>query len=787
MRSTVKNLSVYARFLICFIFIIVMFLIGIIFSNRLTGNIVSILASIVFTTATAGVFIYLAVLIKAQAFEKDVQLSDVNARARIVFEKSPVAIVVWDASFNPIDLNDACVNLFGMRDKSEYIENSLSFSPEFQPCGTLSKTKAENNLVRLRQHGNLEFDWMHIDTNGNPLPCYLTLIYIKLHNDSMFFGFFKDMRNEENNLAKSRFLARMSHEIRTPITAIIGISEIYMQKPNLPSGVEEAFSKIYDSTKILFGIIDDILDISKIEAGKMEIICNSYEVSGLVVNTMQMHLMYANGKTISFEVYADENMPSHLFGDELRIKQIINNILSNAIKYTDEGTIKFTISCEYQPGALHEGGDVNLIINVSDSGKGMSADQVRALHDEYVRFHEMESRFIQGSGLGMPIVYNLVDIMNGNIHVESAVGKGTSVTVTLPQKIASDITVGYETSQSLNKLNSGLYTSEQKINIMPQSMPYGRVLVVDDVDANLYVAEGLLSFYNLKIETECSGQGAIERIKRGENFDVIFMDHMMPEMNGVEAAQTLRNMGYNKPIVAFTANALVGQDEEFLKHGFDGFISKPIQLTHLDAVLNKFVRDKHNIHEKISTAEELKKIDNEEWDNLISDVRDRFADSQSETIPNIRKAYDCGDTSAARVLAHALKGLAFTINESELGLAAKSLESMFAQGRLCEETKAQIEKVETLLKNTRDDILNERRVRLHTEDARSRLLAADMENFEEILTALEDALTQSNAASIEIARKLHGIPQADLLVKQVENLDFESALKTLTQQRTGIS
>ena len=383
----------------------------------------------------------------------------------------------------------------------------------------------------------------------------------------------------ENSLAKSKFLARMSHEIRTPITAVIGISEIQLQNPNLSMDVEEAFAKIYDSAGILLGIINDILDISKIEAGKMELFAEKYSVSGIIADTIQMFLMYIGSKRVKLSVNADENMPACLRGDELRLKQIINNILSNAINYTHVGSVALNVCCEPEPG-----GKTILVIKVTDTGKGMTKEQVAALRDEYTRFHEKTDHFTQGTGLGMSIVYNLVDLMGGAVDVESELEAGTTVTVRLPQEIASQDVLGRKMADSLQCFDPSVLTGKQKIDFTPEPMPYGSVLVVDDVETNLYVAKGLLNFYGIKVETSSNGRQAVDRIKQGEVFDIIFMDHMMPEMDGIEATRIIRRLGYTLPIVAFTANALIGQAEEFMKNGFDNFISKPIQAVHLNAI-----------------------------------------------------------------------------------------------------------------------------------------------------------------------------------------------------------
>jgi len=395
---------------------------------------------------------------------------------------------------------------------------------------------------------------------------------------------------EQNSLAKTRFLARMSHEIRTPITAVLGISEVQLRDPNLPLNIMEAFAKIFDSANNLQGIINDILDISRIESNKMDLIIGRYESSSLIWDTVQLHVINLADKEISFEIDVDENMPAYLIGDELRIKQIINNLMSNAFKYTDGGNVRLSLYCEYK-----NDDDVLLRIEVSDTGRGMTPSQIAILTDEYTRFHEQEDHLSAGTGLGMSIVQGFVDMMGGTLSVQSQVGKGTTICVAIPQMAAGKEVLGKEAADNLRNHEASALSHKWNSGLVYEPMPYGSVLVVDDVEANLYVAQELMSFYDLQIETAKSGQAAIDKIKSGKTYSVIFMDYMMPDMDGVEAAGKIRELDYKGYMVAFTANAMIGQAEKFIEQGFDSFLSKPIQSTQLDTILHKFIRAKQSV------------------------------------------------------------------------------------------------------------------------------------------------------------------------------------------------
>jgi signal transduction histidine kinase len=443
--------------------------------------------------------------------------------------------------------------------------------------------------------GSSRREWLYRLPNGEPLPTETTWAHIRHQGETLVIVYSLDSRPimaaaeaEASNMAKSRFLARMSHEIRTPITAVMGISEVQLRGQLMPPHIEEAFSKIYDSSKILLNIVNDILDFSKIESGKMSLLEKEYDVASLAGDISQLHLVYLDNKDISFQMSVDETLPAKLLGDSLRIRQIISNLLTNAFKYTDSGTVILSLS-----HSRNKDGYIDLVISVTDTGMGMTAaqiDEVQGLNSEYVRLHENERPFVSGTGLGLPIVYSMVQMMNAQFDLQSDVGKGTIVTVKIPQKIIGTDTLGAEQATQLQNFESGTWAAAKDFNFVPEQMTYGRVLVVDDVDTNLYVAGAMLESFGLTVELVESGRAAIDKIINGSIYDVIFLDHMMPEMDGIEVSKTLRAMGYNRPIVALTANAIKGQAEMFMQNGFSGFMTKPIDIKILNSYLVRFVK-----------------------------------------------------------------------------------------------------------------------------------------------------------------------------------------------------
>ncbi|MCL2226932.1 MAG: ATP-binding protein [Oscillospiraceae bacterium] len=531
------------------------------------------------------------------------KMAEAIIRQQQLYEANPIPAGLWLDGPTLIDCNHAAVELLGLTDKHAYIDNFLDFQPETQPCGTPSTVKFKQLYTQAFKEGYVRNLWLQRHANGEPIPGGLTLVRLDLKDTPMVAAYLQDLRPlreasekireaEEESRAKSRFLARMSHEIRTPMNAVLGTVEIMLQKESLPQDVEDAFWRIRNSSHLLLAIINDILDLSKVEAGKMEVAPHSYETGSLIVDTVQLNLMHMGDKDIEFKLRISELLPTHLFGDELRIKQILNNLLSNAFKYTEEGMVTLSFDVDKTPEEPEQsdiGGHV-LVLRVIDTGQGMTQEQADNLFSgEFTRFNIQSNHAIEGSGLGMSIAYQLIKLMDGNISVKSKPGVGTRFTVRIPQRAESTDVLGKEAVENMQNLETIKKPSKKIAKLVRQRMPHGKVLVVDDVESNLYVARGLLMPYKMTVDTAKSGAEAIAKIKDGKVFDIIFMDHMMPEMDGLEAAKIMRALGYNHPIIALTANTVRGQEELFMQNGFSGFISKPIDPHQLDEYLLRFV------------------------------------------------------------------------------------------------------------------------------------------------------------------------------------------------------
>ena len=478
-----------------------------------------------------------------------------------------------------------------------------------------------------------------------------------------------------NSQAKSKFLATMSHEIRTPMNAILGITEIQLHRPTLDGETKEALEKIYVSGDMLLAIINDILDLSKIESGKMEIVSEKCEVASIVGDVAMLNLLRIEDKPVTFSIEVNEAMPAYLFGDELRLKQILNNILSNAFKYTHKGSVSMYIDAH----PIANRTEFSLLsVLIIDTGQGMTPEQVDNLFNAYSRFNLEENLYMEGTGLGMSITESLIELMGGSIGIESYPGEGTTVAVSIPLKVAGTEKIGKETAKSLGSFQAGRNNQLKQAKLIVEPMPYGRILVVDDMDMNIYVAKGLLAPYRLQVDHANSGFETIDKVAAGNEYNIIFMDHMMPKMDGVETTNRLREMGYTKPIVALTANALVGQSNFFIENGFDDFISKPIDTRLLNQLLTRLVRDVsiNNAPKEVNENNDSY-ADFLEASGMSDNLRIEFASCQKDFPDDLRHAIENDDLEKVRFLLHTLKGLAYIINENTLGdLAAKAEKSI---------------------------------------------------------------------------------------------------------------
>jgi len=378
---------------------------------------------------------------------------------------------------------------------------------------------------------------------------------------------------EKANRAKTEFLSNMSHEIRTPLNAIVGFSECLIDYPNLDDEAKDHAKDIVDASNNLLEIVNGILDISKIEANKMDIVSKEYNPREVINSLCKLIIPRINSKPIEFKSNISEDLPGVLKGDVSRVKQIMLNILTNAAKYTDRGEIVFTVNCVNRL-------DTNkciLNISVKDTGRGIKKEDINKLFNKFERLDEEKNTSTEGTGLGLAITKSLTEMMGGRISVASNYGEGSTFRVTLEQDLISmEVPIG----------------NSEEIEIDYSLHKGKRILVVDDSKINLKVANNILKPYEFKIVEASSGFEALELAETG-TFDLILMDIMMPKMNGVEALRRLKEIpGFDIPVVALTADAIEGQDEKYIQAGFNDYLSKPIDRYQLNRVLNKYLGGK---------------------------------------------------------------------------------------------------------------------------------------------------------------------------------------------------
>lgn len=463
------------------------------------------------------------------------------------------------------------------------------------------------------------------------------------------------------NKAKSTFLANMSHEVRTPINAILGMDEMIIRESNDEQIVEYA-TNIKQAGKSLLAQVNGILDYSKLEEGKMEIFDVEYDLATMVNTLITSSSTRAKSKGLNFKVNVDENLPMTLLGDDVRLGQIIANLLTNAVKYTEAGEVGLSM--------VEKGRDdsaVEIEVTVKDTGRGIPEDEIENLYVTFKRIDEEHNRNIEGTGLGIPIVIELLHLMGSELEVKSTYGVGSEFSFVIKQGIVNNEPIG-----DYKKRIKRSYRRRNKYTF--PSMPKAEILVVDDYEMNLMVAKNLMKVYDFVPDVVQSGREAITRAEEKE-YDVIFMDHMMPDLDGLQTLDILKEHGYlgsRTKVIALTANAIAGAKEYYISKGFDDYLTKPIDAEALEDMLLKYMPKKKILKKAISDVKHNRTlISNDDERQALIKI---FVSTIDESAKKLDEFKEKSDIKNYTINVHGLKSTARLIGEMSISKKAEALE-----------------------------------------------------------------------------------------------------------------
>jgi len=777
------------------------------------------------------------------------KIKEAHNRTKLMMDAMPICSTLWNRKGIIFDCNEEAVKTFGMKNKQDFLDRFFCLSPEYQINGESSRDLAISLIEKTLKEGRTCVEWMHQLQNGTPVPCEIISVRVNNGNDYFIAAYARDLREQkqmmeetqrlqtelkaalkeaqEASRAKTDFLANMSHEMRTPLNAIVGLSELILnageppqqaaiepqarQQP-IPDEIEDKLGKIHSSGMTLLNIVNDILDISKIESGKFELHPIKYDTASLINDIVSQNIVRIGEKPIQFILTVDDNIPEQLFGDDLRIRQIFSNILTNAFKYTNIGTVEWKVMFE------REGDNIELISDIKDTGMGIRSKDIDKLFEDYSQVDAQANRKVESTGLGLSITKRLVGMMDGTISVKSIYGIGSVFSIRLRQRIISDHPIGKITAWNLLNARYADNKRIQNAKLVKINLSYACVLVVDDMQTNLDVAKGMLKSYGLRVDCASSGRQAIDMIracsdKEDKRYDAVFMDHMMPDMDGIETVRIIReelgtDYARNVPVIALTANAIAGNESMFLKHGFQAFISKPIDTLRLDSILRKWVRNKDR-EEKLSdntgpdgkndslninteqnidkpdsgtaacgimitgvdTAAGLKRFDGNE-EEYIKILRSYTVNTRPllEIMNEHLKKDNPADYA---VIVHGIKGSSFGIGAAHLGAQAERMERLAKTGgkdQVIADNGTFIESIKNLLDSI-DSALTE----YNSKNIKPVLTTPDPELLRELREACKDydaGKVNRIMKQLEFFYYENGTELVTWLQKQVEDMNF---------------
>ena len=693
-----------------------------------------------------------------------------------IFESNPHMNVMFDSDFRVIDCNPSAYRYVGFNSKeellggfTEWLTNSI---PLYQSNGRPSRTISEVLMTAVNE-GYIKIE-TELVIQGKTRIIDMEIKRIPYGDSFALLGYMIDLTDAREwerkiarrdalleeameeakaaNLAKSAFLATMSHEIRTPMNSIMGFTELAQGESISPSA-KEYLSKISDSTKGLLGIINDVLDISKIESGKMELEKVPFDLHNIFTRCQSIIYPTVAEKGLDLRVYAEPLGGKQLLGDPVRLYQAIMNLLSNAVKFTSAGTVRLT-------SVIKKADDdsVTIYFEVKDSGIGMTAAQIEKIFDPFTQADSSTTRNYGGTGLGLTITKNIVELMGGSLKVDSELGTGSTFSFELVfEAIETD----------------GDMPEYVEIDVTGKPLFDGTVLICEDNSMNQQVICEHLAKVGLRTVVAENGKIGVEkvqeRIRTGEKpFDLIFMDIFMPVMDGVEAADMITALGTGAPIVAMTANVMTNELENYKKCGIYDCVGKPFTTQELWRSLLR-----HITPVSISYEDDL--LQEQANDELQKKLCARFAKDNQYKYADIAEAIAAEDWSAAHRLAHTLKGNAGQIGKTGLQNAAAKIESLLKEGLYPGEEQMNSLKAEL------NEVLDELKPLLDEAASQADAGNPDTENARALFERLAPMLENINPECVNMLDEIRAIPGTQELARQIEDYDFESAAMTLAQ------
>jgi len=711
-------------------------------------------------------------------------ISTMNERILLMLNTSPLCTIIWDKNQNIIEYNKASVEMYGFGIKDENLEELIkACSPELQPDGQRSEEKSERLMKQAFRDGYCHFEWMHImHSDGSLLPTEVTLVRVKYGDEDVVIGYTQDMREykayiaeieqtqerlrqardtaEAANRSKSIFLANMSHEIRTPMNSIIGFSELAQDDSEISSKTRKYLSNISDNAIWLLDIINDILDNTKIESGKITLEHISFDIQDVITQCQAAILPKTVDKGFALYCYTEPIDGKKIVGDPIRLRQVLMNLLSNAVKFTEVGTIKLFIHTTKID-------DTHVVIKfeVKDSGIGMTPEQIGNIFEPYMQADDSVTRKFGGTGLGLPIASSIVKLMGGDLTVVSKPGAGSTFSFELEFELVES------TADADDSAPIFIDTKKPQFDAL--------ILICEDNFLNQQVVCDHLSRVGIRTIVANNGQEGVDivanRKKNDETpFDLIFMDIHMPIMDGLEAARLISVMDTGAPVVALTANIMANDVELYKAAGMLDLLSKPFTSQDLWKCLLKYIPVVDYV---VENAEQQA----QEEDRAMKQLRTYFVSSNQATYDEILNALSDDDIKLAHRIAHTLKSNAGQIGEKALQKAAAEVEFLLVEG------KPQVSDIHaTALKDELDAVLEKLESYLTDDDVHE--ILTDETKIREIIDKIEPILMQQSTECMSMMDEIKSLPGAQELAKYVDDFEFKKAIAELSliKERLGI-